>query len=333
MNGQLRKREEDEIRSIGAKFSTAQTDQMSYRQNNVRQEEVNQEPGTSSTAYNLKMPQQPQYFENKPLMFKSRYINDNGRWTQDAVNDGFVDIKDYIGDIKNDGQGISFNGKEMKISEDFEPEKEEENQTDNDLFGYEIDNGKVGELRSDFWENWKKADDERKYFKPRTVWRVGAELYLRQIKGYLTSAWMLEHSLQYNPTNIYRGSDSRVAYLINNDKAYLNALDKEIAKSKNGKINTEAKNITFKNGDLYYSIHNANIKMEGYKREDGKWIIKSTLYDVYDFTRIMTYMGDEWYEFANQAGLGTLANDAGVISQLAGIINPYSITIEFYTTR
>lgn len=117
MNGQLRK-EEDELRSIGVKTPTAQTDKLTYRQDNVRREETNQQPRTSTTAYNLEIPQQTQLFANKPLMFKSRYINDSGRWTQNAVNDGFVDIKDYIGDIKNDEQGISFNGKEMKISED-----------------------------------------------------------------------------------------------------------------------------------------------------------------------------------------------------------------------
>ncbi len=81
MNEQLR-REEDEIRSIGVKTPTAQTDKLPYRQDNVRQEEVNQQPRTSMPAYNFKMPQQTQSFANKLPVFKSRYINDNGRWTQ-----------------------------------------------------------------------------------------------------------------------------------------------------------------------------------------------------------------------------------------------------------
>lgn len=116
MNGQLR-REEDELRSIGVKTPTAQTDKLPYRQDNVRQEEGNQQQRTSATAYNFKMPQRTQFFANNPPVFKSRYINENGRWTQNAVDEGFVDVKDYISDIKNDEQGISFNGKEMKISD------------------------------------------------------------------------------------------------------------------------------------------------------------------------------------------------------------------------
>lgn len=36
----------------------------------------------------------------------------------------------------------------------------------------------------------------------RTIWSTGADLYLRKTKGYLTSAWMLEHSLQDILTDI-----------------------------------------------------------------------------------------------------------------------------------
>lgn len=166
----------------------------------------------------------------------------------------------------------------------------------------------------------------------REVWKLGAQKYLRERKGYLTSAWMLEHSLQDNPSDIWRGNDSRIAYLINNDSAYLSKLDKAIKASKNGKISQNLENIAFNNGDLYYSIHRATIYVEGYKQNNGKWIVHATMNDTYDFTVIQTLMGDDG-EFSMQAGLGTVANDAAVISQALGAINPYEVTVDFYTTR
>ena len=49
--------------------------------------------------------------------FKSKYINDSGKWTQTAVNEGFVDFNDYISDIKNTSFNYpSFNNKPIKIT-------------------------------------------------------------------------------------------------------------------------------------------------------------------------------------------------------------------------
>ena len=49
--------------------------------------------------------------------FKSKYMNDSGKWSQNAVNDGFVEFDDYIGDIQDTTtQYKSFNNKPMKIS-------------------------------------------------------------------------------------------------------------------------------------------------------------------------------------------------------------------------
>lgn len=166
----------------------------------------------------------------------------------------------------------------------------------------------------------------------RMVWKAGADLYLRKLKGYHTSAWMLEHSLQDNPDDIKRGNDSRIAYLINTDEAYLKALDEKIKNSKNGRIEGKLKDIEFIADDLSYSIHKATINVDGYKQKNGKWIIHSTLSDTYDFTEIMTFMGEDG-KLSLNASLGTIANDAAVISQLSDAINPYKVTVDFYTTR
>lgn len=166
----------------------------------------------------------------------------------------------------------------------------------------------------------------------RIVWKAGADLYLRKLMGFHTSAWVLEHSLQDNPDDITRGNDSRIAYLINTDEAYLTALDEKIKNSKNGRIEGELKDIEFKKRDLYYSIHKATINVDGYKQKNGKWIIHSTLSDTYDFTEILTFMGENG-KLSLEASLGTVANDAATISQFFDVINPYKVTVDFYTTR
>lgn len=67
-------------------------------------------------------------------------------------------------------------------------------------------------------------------------------------------------------------------------------------------------------------------------RDDGSWIIHSIMTDTYDFTEIQSFM-DAAGGWSTQVGLGTVANDAAVISQNTGAIRPYKVTVYFYTTR
>ncbi len=166
----------------------------------------------------------------------------------------------------------------------------------------------------------------------RAIWRAGARHYLGDAKEYYTSAWMLEHSLQDNPSDIWRGNDSRIANLINNDKAYLDKLDEAIKASKDGTIDTDLDGIQFDNDDLFFSIHKATIHVTGRKQSNGKWIVHAKLSDKYDFTEFMTFMDDKG-GWSKEASLGTVANDAANISQKLGAINPYMVNVEFYTTR
>lgn len=177
-----------------------------------------------------------------------------------------------------------------------------------------------------------KATDEAQKNIQRDIWELGAQKYLREQKGYFTSAWMLEHSLTDKPSDIWRGNDSRIAYLINNDSAYLSKLDEAIKSSKNGKIDEDLKGIQFNTGDLYYSIHKSTIHVDGYMQSNGKWIIHAKMTDTYDFTEIQSFMDDNG-GWSTQAGIGTVANDVAVVSQFLGAINPYKVTVEFYTTR
>lgn len=103
-------------------------------------------------------------------------------------------------------------------------------------------------------DNYYFINDVQKNIQ-REFWKAGTQKYLREEKEFYTSAWMFEHSLQDNPEDIWRGNDSRIAYLINNDPSYLNELDKAIANSKDGWLDNEPIYVKFKTGDLYYSIH------------------------------------------------------------------------------
>ena len=125
---------------------------------------------------------------------------------------------------------------------------------------------------------------------------------------------------------------SRIAYLVNNDNAYLSALDKKIKSSKNEKIDGYLDIQPFNTGDLYYSIHKSDIYVNGYKQNNGKWLVYAKLTDTYDFTEIQSFMDDNG-GWSKQAGIGTAANDTAVVSQFLGAINSYKVTVEFYTTR
>ena len=169
----------------------------------------------------------------------------------------------------------------------------------------------------------------------RSFWALGAQKYLREQKDYQTSAWMLEHSLQDNPSDIWRGNDSRIAYLINNDSAFCSVLDNVLqgqANNKDGYFSVSDISVTFATGDLYYSIHRSSFALVGYKQKDGSWMINAKMHDTYDYTQIMTFMGDNG-KWGKEASLGTVANDAAYISQKTGAINPYEVYVNFWAKR
>ena len=159
----------------------------------------------------------------------------------------------------------------------------------------------------------------------KLVWLIGAETYLKS-KEYYTSAQLLKHSLLKSPSDQYMDNSSRLAGLIKTDAEFLAELDKKIVSS-NGKELSDTLYVSFLDGDLYYSIHKANIKVKGYKMDNGNWKISGVLDDEYDYTEIMTFMEGK------NATLGTIANDAAVISQLIDAINPYHIYVNFEMER
>ena len=160
----------------------------------------------------------------------------------------------------------------------------------------------------------------------RAIWEIGAEKYLRKKKGYISSAWFLEHSLEQNPQNVYRDGNSRVGELVKNSSEINKVVSGLIrSNSQSGKISEQCQ-VTFDNGELATIFHTATITFTGIKDENGVWNIHCYLEDTYDFTEFKTAMGGKG------ASVNTTANDAAVISQMTGAIHKYDIYIEFWIT-
>ncbi len=329
-----------EANSFGNQYNFNNTNDVKLNSNNIKPNNVSNNGislnnNTQKTDFDLSKPKTNSI--DKP--FKSQYINNSGKWTQKAVNDNFVEFDDYIKDIQNETESyISFNNKPLKVNNDYIAYLNDDDKKITDDYtlksdSYEIDDKKEPKLTAcKSVDEIKEVLNETQKNIQRKVWRYGAENYLRKQRGFETSAWMLEHALQDNPSDIVRKNDSRIAYLINNDKNYLSALDNVISNSKNGVIDTKIEDVVFDEGDLYFSIHSADIYVKGYKQDDGKWLIYSQLEDMYDFTKIQTYM-DKYPDFSFDHLKGTVANDTAVVSQKLGAINPYKVKVQFYTTR
>jgi len=212
-------------------------------------------------------------------------------------------------------------GEENKAELDAKKEKRKQELTDIITDIVETGNSWFKKLMPQTHDAGKQAQ--------RSIWKLGAEKYLKDKLQCYTSAWMLEHSLQDNPEKVVRDNNSAIAYKINHSDEYLKALDEAIANSKDGVIDIDLENIAFSDRDLYFSLHKATIHVKGYKAEDGHWYISATLSDTYDFTEIIFLE----YGMSKQKIIGALANDGAFISQLTDAITPYEVEVNFYTRR
>ena len=90
--------------------------------------------------------------------------------------------------------------------------------------------------------------------------------------------------------------------------------------------------ITFDKGDLFFSITNSTILLNGEKGKDGKWNINCKLKDTYDFTK--SFILEKIFKLkADEIGIGEIANDVAAISQTKKFITPFDIEVEFNITR
>lgn len=105
----------------------------------------------------------------------------------------------------------------------------------------------------------------------------------------------------------------------------------ELIDNSNGMEIDKSISVSFSTGDLYYSLHKADIYLKGTKYDDG-WYFECALHDTYDFTEIQTLMNDN-EEFDFNVSLGTVANDLAVVSEYTGAISSYEIYVFFRIKR
>lgn len=108
----------------------------------------------------------------------------------------------------------------------------------------------------------------------------------------------------------------------------INDIVKETEKSNKTNINID-KPIALQNSDLFSSINNATLTVNGTK-SSGKWNLKIRLYDKYDYTKLKTK--DEYYNSTNNTlkslFSSTLYNFA-YFSMKANVLNEFDVYIEF----
>ena len=275
-------------------------------------------------------------------------LEENGIWgskTEYAWNTMQGKKQDSFENIPYDKYGLDLHNSnhKRKYSDVYKPDEYikavYDSNDDSDDSYYKVTFSLKNTL-SDVWNKTKWAfntagnyANETQKAAQRTLWKTVSKNIINDYYKCPTTAWLLEHSLQDNPSDVYRDNYSRIANLVNTSKPYLDALDTALSQSKDGKVNGYLNDIAFgpETGDLYYSIHNASIYIDGYKQNNGAWIIHATMTDTYDFTQILTFMNDSGFSWT--ASKGTIANDAAFVSQKTGAINPYKITVDFYTTR
>lgn len=161
-----------------------------------------------------------------------------------------------------------------------------------------------------------------------------------EIKNLKLSSKCLSHSLSVlnsKPKDFkLTDKDKYVIELIKKEKDFQKNL-KELVKKyqKNNEIvfndstpkNKKELYYSFKQDDLFYSLHSVKINFKGI-RKDGKWKLDIELTDTYDFTEILS---NDKYKNKEKKYLtkGNLLNDFATISSQYGVIKPYKITIIF----
>ena len=164
----------------------------------------------------------------------------------------------------------------------------------------------------------------------RFVWNTFAEIILGAQKGYPFASAMMKHALQDKPTDVFisQGNDPYgVIAMIKQNKDYNDRINILIAEAEqNGQNNINYKGqFEFKDGDMKYTIHacNGGLKITGFRDWNGKWHLTSTFVDVYDYTLIEKF----WEKATLEDQIGWAGNNLLTLSQRAGILNEFTITI------
>lgn len=147
---------------------------------------------------------------------------------------------------------------------------------------------------------------------------------------YKFSAKLLEHSLNEHPKDLLITEDD-IIDIIKQDRYFKNKINEIINKHENSNsfdTSDENESLSFQNGDLFLSLHNAYIDVIG-KRINNKWNLDVALSDKYDFTNfqeIGEYIKND--DFL-KGFFGSVGNNLAMIGTSCKVVNEYNITIEF----
>ena len=149
------------------------------------------------------------------------------------------------------------------------------------------------------------------------IWEMG-NIYLGRMEKLLLAQEMFRLGMYGEGKGL---SDKAKELLIKRLKES-DILKEEIRKyTKNGEDFNSGKTwveFTPQEPDLHYSVQKVDLWLEGRKLEDGKWKIKVTLEDDYDFT-----------EFRNSLKFTDLANNLGEAMQRNGMMTKFKTKIKF----
>lgn len=171
----------------------------------------------------------------------------------------------------------------------------------------------------------------------RLFWRTGAELF-RHMRGYDVAAFLVEHSLETVPSNLYCSQNHQITQKVMQSESFKEAyevLEKNIrrnpdvyAVSGNFGIDFEKKS---KDRDLYLGIGKCTIDYTC-TRTDSTVVVYFKTSDEYNFDELRLFSGGTEQFIEIHRSFGNLANDLGFLSQADGVMHPYTIQIEFQKT-
>ncbi|MBE6963604.1 MAG: hypothetical protein E7443_03245 [Ruminococcaceae bacterium] len=169
------------------------------------------------------------------------------------------------------------------------------------------------------------------------VWKLGAEYYLRP-RGYDVAAFLLEHSIEKSPGNLYFSQSHWVTQKFINSKGFKKAY-RELEKSirENPVCNAVSGETTVNFGetgdtDLYYAIGRCAVKYTC-ARSSSSVRIRFSIQDTYNFDHIRSISWDIEPGVKTHFGdFGNVANDLGLLSQADSVISIFDTYINFEKT-
>lgn len=147
-------------------------------------------------------------------------------------------------------------------------------------------------------------------------------------KGNEFSASCLEHALKKNPSNM-EITKGKIISKIKKEPIFKATINNYIKENKDKLEFYKSEIISFNNGDLFNSLHNATLIVNG-KKEQSKWRLTITITDLYDFTeliKIQDYVREN--QKIEQSLPAALGNNIALIATSCNVVHSYNITIKF----